>query len=334
VPDAVIRERFRAFVARKDGDAVRRGVEQFPAADLMDGDVDIAVTWSSVNFKDALATTPKGGVARIDPLIPGVDLAGRVVASGAPGIAVGDEVIVHCYGLGVSHHGGFAEYARVPASWVVPLPTGLTARDAMILDTAGYTAALCVAEIEARGVTPGDGPVVVTGATGGVGSIAVDLLAQRGHTVVASTGKPDQAQWLRDLGASDIIDRAALAPTRPLQSETWAGAIDTVGGDVLAGVISQMRYGGAIAAVGVTAGAAVPTTVYPFILRGVALLGVDAVLNPIDRRIATWQRLATDMRPRHLGDAITTEITLDGLEDALTTIHRGGAVGRSVVALA
>jgi acrylyl-CoA reductase (NADPH) len=219
-----------------------------------------------------------------------------------------------------------------PAGWVVPLPDGLSTRDAMEIGTAGYTSALCVDELERRGVTPGDGRVVVTGATGGVGSVAVDLLAQRGHHVVASTGKPQEAQWLRDLGAVDVIGRDELAAGKPLQAENWAGAVDSVGGEILAGVISQMRYGATVTAVGVTAGANVPTTVYPFILRAVALIGVDAVNNPLDRRIAVWQRLATDLRPRHLGGRVS-EIGLDQLDEALTTIARGGAVGRYVVRL-
>lgn len=315
----------RAFVAEKDDDGVTRGVRD-DFDDLGDGDVLVKVAWSSVNYKDALATIEKGQVARISPLIPGVDLAGTDEDSG-------EEVLAHGYDLGVSHHGGYAEYARVPSDWVVPLPDGLSARQAMAIGTAGYTAARCVIALEAAGLTPDAGPVIVTGASGGVGSTAVDILAARGYEVVASTGK--DPGFLESLGAAEVITReeAAGDASRPLEKTRWAGAVDCVGGEVLAGVIRGLRYGGAVAACGNTGGVKLPTTVLPFILRGVSLLGVDSVQTPIAEREQTWKRLATDLRPPHLEDSIAREIDLDGLEDALTAILRGELSGRTIVRL-
>jgi acrylyl-CoA reductase (NADPH) len=231
----------RAFVAEQSDDGVDRGLRDLDTGDLGEGDVLVKIAWSSVNYKDALATIPKGGVARISPLVPGIDLAGTVEDTG-------EEVLAHGYDLGVAHHGGFAEYARVPADWIVPLPDGMTARQAMAIGTAGYTAALSVIALETAGVAPGDGPVLVTGAGGGLGSTAVDILAKRGYEVVASSGKdPD---WLKELGASDVISReeAAGDDSRPLEKARWAAAVDPVGGDTLAGVLRAMRYGGVVAA--------------------------------------------------------------------------------------
>jgi acrylyl-CoA reductase (NADPH) len=317
----------RAFVAEKGDDGVTRGLrDDFETGDLGEGDVLVKVAWSSVNYKDALATIEKGQVARISPLIPGVDLAGTDEDSG-------EEVLAHGYDLGVSHHGGYAEYARVPSDWVVPLPDGLSARQAMAIGTAGYTAARCVIALEAAGLTPDAGPVIVTGASGGVGSTAVDILAARGYEVVASTGK--DPGFLESLGAAEVITReeAAGDASRPLEKTRWAGAVDCVGGEVLAGVIRGLRYGGAVAACGNTGGVKLPTTVLPFILRGVSLLGVDSVQTPIAEREQTWKRLATDLRPPHLEDLIAREIDLDGLEDALTAILRGELSGRTIVRL-
>jgi acrylyl-CoA reductase (NADPH) len=324
----------KAFVAEKaDDGSVSRGVRSFEGDDLGEGDVLIRVAWSSVNYKDALASTAKGRVARISPLIPGIDLAGVVeeAPDGAP-FAAGDEVLAHGYAIGVSHHGGYAEHARVPAGWVVPLPDGLSGRQAMAIGTAGYTAARCVMALEARGLAPGDGPVLVTGASGGVGSTAVDILAARGYEVVASSGK-DAGDWLRGLGASSVIGREEVAgdASRPLEKERWAGAVDCVGGELLAGVLRSLRYGAAVAACGNTGGVEVPTTVLPFILRGVALLGVDSVGTPLAARVETWGRLASDLRPPHLEDAIAREIGLDDLDGALEAILRGELRGRTVV---
>lgn len=318
---------FPAFLAeRQDGD-LSRGVRDFPAADLPDGEVTIRVAYSSVNYKDALATVPDGKVARISPLIAGIDLAGTVT----DGPGTGDDVLVHGYDLGVAHHGGFARYARVPAAWVVPLPGELSARDAMAIGTAGFTAALSVALLEERGLTPGDGPVLVTGASGGVGSTAVAILAHRGYEVVASTGKAAAHGELRGLGASEVVGREEITgDDRPFGKERWAGAVDCVGGVTLAGILKSLRYGAAVAASGNTGGPALSTTVFPFILRGAALLGIDSVRCEIDLRRRTWQRLATDLRPAAL-DTITREIGLADLDAALTAILAGEAQGRTVV---
>src|SRR4051812_19978313 len=288
LPDEV-----RAFVAEKGENGVDRGLRTLPSGELGDGDVVVRVDCSSVNYKDALATIPKGQVARISPLVPGVDLAGTVVE----GPGEGSGVLVHGYDLGVAHHGGYAQYARVPAEWVVPLPGGMSHRQAMAIGTAGFTAALAVARLERHGVQPGDGPVLVTGATGGVGSTAVSILAARGYEVVASTGK-DAREYLQSLGAADIIGRDDVAGDgRPLGKQRWAAAVDSVGGAVLAGLFPQIRYGGAVAATGLTAGVKVETTVMPFILRGVALLGIDSLQTPMEERAGIWRRLAGDLRP-------------------------------------
>jgi acrylyl-CoA reductase (NADPH) len=317
----------RAFVAEKIDDGVVRGVrDDFETGDLGEGDVVVKVAWSSVNYKDALATIAKGQVARISPLIPGIDLAGTDEDSG-------EEVLAHGYDLGVAHHGGYAEYARVPSEWIVPLPDGLSCKQAMTIGTAGYTAARCVIALEDAGLTPDAGPVLVTGASGGVGSTAVDILAARGYEVVASTGKGEA--FLLGLGAAEVISRedAAGDASRPLEKSRWAGVVDCVGGEVLAGAIRGLKYGGAVAACGNTGGVKLPTTVLPFILRGVSLLGVDSVQTPIKERTETWKRLASDLRPPHLDDALAHETDLDGLEDALTRILAGQASGRTIVSI-
>jgi acrylyl-CoA reductase (NADPH) len=320
----------RAFVAeRRDGE-IERGVRTLPASDLGDGDVVVRVACSSVNYKDALATIPKGRVARISPLVPGIDLAGTVVS----GEGEGSEVLAHGHDLGVAHHGGYAEYARVPADWVVPLPEGMTARQAMAIGTAGFTAALSVARLERHGVTPDGGPVLVTGATGGVGSTAVSILAARGYEVIASTGK-DEREYLQSLGAAEVVGRDdVLGEGKPLGRQRWAAAVDSVGGAPLAGVLAQTRYGGAVAATGLTAGMKLETTVGPFILRSVALLGIDSVETPKEEREEIWRRLAGDLRPPQLDDAITREIGLDELEPALDAILKGELTGRTVVRVA
>jgi acrylyl-CoA reductase (NADPH) len=328
---------FQAFQAVTDGEAVERGVVTMQADALPDG-VAVEVHFSSVNYKDALASTPTGKVARISPIVPGVDLAG-VLLEDAGEVAAGTEVIVHGYDLGVGQHGGFAEYARVPAGWVVPLPEGLTMREAMALGTAGFTAALSVIALQEHGVTPDRGPVLVTGATGGVGSTAVSMLAGLGYQVIASSGKVAEAsEFLLGLGAGAVVDRAELAPEggtesrRPLESTVWAGAVDCVGGVTLANALKKIHYGGSVAASGLTGGANLPTTVMPFILRGVNLLGIDSVMTPLPRRRDVWKRMAADLKPAGLAE-IGHDITLDELDAALTEILAGGATGRSIVNL-
>lgn len=325
--------RSRAFVVGTvDGEWTRR-VTDVAVADLVDGNLLVRVEWSCVNYKDGLASSPKGRVARIDPLIPGVDLAGVVVESGDPMFPVGTSVICHGYDVGVAHHGGYSEFARVSAAWCTAVPAGLTTRTAMLVGTAGYTAALSVDALERHGLQPGDGPVLVTGATGGVGSMAVGMLAARGYEVVASTGKASEAEWLTAIGATAVIDRAELTPEspRPLEKERWAGAVDCVGGATLAQVCRTLRYGAAVAASGLTGGADLPTSVHPFILRGVSLLGIDSVQGPIGPRRAMWGRIATDLRPSWLDSLEADEIGLDGVADAVDAILRGSVRGRILV---
>ncbi len=329
------KETFPAFVASKDPDGFRRRVQQIDVSFLGGDGVLVDVEWSSVNYKDALAATPDGRVARISPLVPGIDLAGRL-AEPAGALPAGTAVIAHGYELGVSRHGGFAGRAKVPADWLVPTPAGLDSRSAMVIGTAGFTAALSVIALEEAGLHPALGPVLVTGATGGVGSVAVNLLAARGYEVVASTGKSSSAgAYLRSLGASDVIDRATFESHegRPLLPEVYAAAVDCVGGVTLANVLACIRYGGAVAASGLTGGASVPTTVMPFILRGVSLLGIDSVQVPLERRRAVWERLGADLRPSGLADMVT-EIGLGALDETLTRILKGELTGRHVVSLA
>ena len=329
-----IPDTFRAYVAEKTDGRVERGVRSFAASGLPAGEVGIRVGWSSVNYKDGLATRAGGRVARIDLLIPGIDLAGEVVASSDPAFSVGDQVLAQGYDLGVSRHGGYSEYQRVPAGWVVPLPPGLSARDAMAIGTAGFTAAMSVAALEDRGLNPDDGPVLVTGASGGVGGTALAILADRGYEVWAVTGKPDESERLTGLGATGILARDDIAiEGKPLESERWAGAVDAVGGATLPYILRTLRTGGAVAASGNAGGVRLETTVFPFILRGVALLGMNVDTVPIARRRVLWDRLATDLRPRELGRHVT-EVDLEGLDEALDGIVAGTARGRWIVRVA
>ena len=323
-------ETFDALVATHEADGPAAEVRTLSREDLPDGEVLVEVAWSTVNYKDALAARPDGQVARISPLVPGVDLAGTVIE----GPGEGTEVLAHGYEIGVARHGGYARLARVPAGWVVPLPDGLSAREAMTLGTAGFTAALSVLELVDRGVAPGGGPVLVTGATGGVGSVAVSILSGLGYEVVASTGKADAADWLRELGATEIVDRDELVESaaRPLERQRWAGAVDCVGGATLAAVLPAVRYGGAVAASGLTGGPGLKTTVMPFILRAVALLGIDSVGVPIERRRDVWGRLATDLRP-DLERLAAEEIGLADVPGAFERILGGKMRGRTLVAL-
>lgn len=325
-------EQFTAFVATKDDDSVHREVRQVSSDDLGEGDVTIQVAYSSVNYKDGLATIAKGQVARISPLIPGIDMAGTVVSSTSDEFSEGDEVLAHGYAIGVAHHGGYAQFARVPAEWVVPLD-GMSAKDAMTIGTAGFTAAMSVQRIQERGITPDDGPVLVTGASGGVGSVGVDLLAGQGYDVVASTGDESAHDWLRERGAGDIIDRLDTGDIRPLGKQRWAAAVDCLGGAPLAAILSMVSIGGLVAASGNTAGLAVETSVAPFILRGVTLAGIDSANVAIAERRSLWTRLADadDLRPRGLEASET--VGLEQLETTLDSILEGGTRGRVLVRL-
>jgi acrylyl-CoA reductase (NADPH) len=324
-------ESFRAYVVDRRDDRFERGLRALTEGDLPEGDVDVRVAWSSVNYKDGLAATADGKVARAYPLVPGIDLAGTVIRSAHPAFRPGAEVVAHGYDLGVSHHGGFAEIARLPADWVVPLPAGLSAREAMAIGTAGFTAALSVAELEVRGLEPSRGPVLVTGASGGVGSTAVAILAELGYEVWAVTGKGDERPWLESLGAIGFLGREEVAVDgRPLESERWAGAVDSVGAATLPYILRTLRRGAAVASCGNASGPALVTTVFPFILRGAAILGIDSAYLPIGRRRRIWERLASDLRPRALGERVT-EVTLDTLEPALDAIRAGEARGRWIV---
>lgn len=325
---------FDAYRIFEDDGNVEGRLVKATLDELSAGDVVIRSAYSSVNYKDALAATGTGKIVRNFPLIGGIDVAGSVVSSTDPGFSEGDEVLVTGYDLGVAHDGGYAEYARVPAEWVVPIPEGLTALDAMAIGTAGFTAALSIVHMEHNGQSADDGPILVTGATGGVGSVAVELLSKLGYEVTALTGKDDEHDHLRSLGATEVLSRHELEMgTRPLEKATWAGAVDAVGGDILAWLTRTTKYGGSIACSGLTAGIKVNTTVLPFILRRVSLLGIDSVMCPMGQRREVWRRLATDMKPTQL-TALTKPITLAELAGAFSTILAGEARGRTVVRIA
>jgi len=298
---------------------------------LPEGDVTVRVAYSTLNYKDALAITGRSPVVRKFPMVPGIDFAGTVEASSNPAFAVGDQVVLNGWGVGEGHWGGLAERARVPGKWLIPLQSPFTPRQAMGIGTAGYTAALCVMALERHGITPDKGPVVVTGAAGGVGSVAVAMLAKLGYEVAAVTGRPQEADFLTRLGARHIIDRAELAqPGRPLEKERWAGAVDVAGGQLLANVCAAMRYRGVVTACGLAAGMSWPASVAPFILRGVTLAGVDSVMAPLPERIEAWRRLAQDLDISLL-ESLMTDIELD---DALTVapdLLAGQVRGRVVV---
>jgi acrylyl-CoA reductase (NADPH) len=304
---------------------------QFDEAELMEGDVTLRVEWSTVNYKDGLAVTGKAPVVRRFPMIAGIDLAGTVEQSSHPQWKPGDKVICNGWGMGETHLGAYAEKARVKGDWLVRLPEGLSARDAMAIGTAGYTAMLSVLALERHGLTPKHGPVVVTGAAGGVGSVAIAVLSKLGYAVIASTGRMSEAPYLKALGAAEVIDRNELSgPAKPLARERWAGGIDSVGSTTLANLLSMTKYGGAIAACGLAAGMDLPTSVAPFILRGVCLLGIDSVMCPIEQRKTAWGRLASDLDRAKLVE-ITHEIGLDGVIDAGARILAGQVRGRIVV---
>ncbi len=330
---------FKAYlINQEEGKVVSRFVDM-DESQLDPGEVTIAVTHSSINYKDALAATGAGRIIRRFPCIGGVDLAGRVTASADPRFKPGDEILATSYDIGVAHHGGFAELARLPADWVVKLPAGLSLHDAMALGTAGFTAGLAVVRMEHDGLAPDKGPVLVSGATGGVGSIAIEILAKRGYHVVALTGKEAESDYLKGLGAREVLLRQSLelAKIKPLGKESWAGAVDNLGGDVLAWMASTMQVGGTLASIGLAASFSLNTTVMPFILRGVSLLGVDSVNCPMAQRAEVWRHLATDMRPAHLapGSArMIRDIAFADLPSAFDDYIQGRAKGRVVVNIA
>jgi NADPH2:quinone reductase len=309
-------------------------IGEIALADLAQGDVVIRAHYSSVNYKDALAATGRGRIMKRFPLVAGIDVAGVVEYSTSARFHAGDPVLVTGCGLGEQHDGGFAEFVRVPAEWVVPLPAGLSLFDAMALGTAGFTAALAIDRMEQNGQHPGQGPILVSGATGGVGSVAIDLLCGRGYPVTALTGKPDAASYLEMLGAGRVLDRQAVVATdRPLLSAEWGGAVDNVGGGVLAWLLQTVGPWGNIASIGMAGGSELHTTVMPMILRGVSMLGITSANCPMDRRMRLWGRLATDLRPAHLTEIVTEVIRLEDLPRSFEALLAGNHTGRFVVAL-
>ena len=324
-------ERFRAILVSKTDDGQKVEFVRLTEADLMEGNVTIDVAHSSVNYKDGLAITGKGPIIRRWPLVPGIDLAGTVRSSTHPQWKVGDKVVLGGWGVGEGHYGGFAEVARVNGDWLVPLPDGFSTADAMAVGVAGYTAMLCVMALEEQGVTPAQGEVLVTGAAGGVGSTAIAILSKLGFNVVAATGRPEEEAFLKSLGATSVIDRKELqGPVKALAKARWAGVVDTVGSTMLANAISQVLPEGTVAATGLAGGMDLPTSVAPFILRGVRLIGVNSVTTPQPRRIACWKRIAQDLDRSKLA-ALTTHITLDDVPRVAAEIVAGKVRGRVVV---
>jgi acrylyl-CoA reductase (NADPH) len=326
---------FKALMVNKTDEDFTVHIKDLTLDDLPEGDVLIKVAYSSVNYKDGLASIPNGKIVRSYPFIPGIDLAGVVVDSQDPRFKEGDEVIATSYEIGVSHYGGFSEYARIPADWIVPLPEGLSLKEAMVYGTAGFTAALSVHRLEENGLTPQKGKVLVTGATGGVGSMAVSILVKRGYDVVASTGKKAEHSFLKELGAKEVLTRDEVTEEKikTLDKQLWAGAVDPVGGKTLASILSKTAYNGSVAVSGLTGGTDVPTTVFPFILRGINLLGIDSVYCPMETRKTIWKRMATDFKPDRLEMIINKEVSLEELPGSLSSILQGEARGRTIVRL-
>ncbi len=324
---------FRALLVSKTDTGQKAEVTRFNEADLMEGDVTVAVHHSSVNYKDGLAVSGKGPIIRKWPLIPGVEFTGKVISSTHPRWNAGDEVLMGGWGMGENHHGGFAERARVNGNWLVPIPAGFTMADCAAVGVAGYTAMLCVMALEEQGVTPDKGEIIVTGAAGGVGSIAIALLAKLGFTVVASTGRVEEEAFLKSMGASTVINRAEFnTPPKPLAKARWAGAVDNVGSVTLANIISQMKDDGVVTAVGLAQGMDLPTSVAPFILRGVRLIGINSVATPIPRRETAWNRLVRDLDMAKL-KALTSHVKLEDVPRIADDIVAGKVRGRVVVDL-
>ncbi|WP_283163309.1 oxidoreductase [Sporolactobacillus mangiferae] len=328
-------KKFHAFVVNKQDQLFTQKIQELTLDDLPEEDVLIHVCYSSINYKDGLAATPDGRIVNAYPFVPGIDLAGIVASSKDARFKEGDPVIATGYGLGVSHYGGYSEFARIPADWIIPLPKGLSLRESMIIGTAGFTAALSVLRLEENHVAPDHGPVLVTGATGGVGSFAVSILSACGYTVTASTGKSSASVYLKTLGAQTVIDRNEIndVSSKPLQKQQWTAAIDSAGGEPLAALLRKIRYGGAVAACGLTAGTRLTATIFPFILRGISLLGIDSVYCPMSTRIKIWERLAQSWKPANPEALVQKEITLDQLPDTLPTLLNGQARGRIIVNL-
>lgn len=328
-------QQFNALIVNKQEEQFTVKIKQLKLTDLPNGEVLIRVHYSSVNYKDSLASIPNGNIVNTYPFVPGIDLAGVVVSSEDARFRAGDEVIATSYEIGVTHFGGYSEYARIPAQWIVPVPKGLTLKEAMIIGTAGFTAALSVWRLQENNSSPEKGKVLVTGATGGVGSFAVSILSTLGFNVEASTGKESEQAYLKKIGANTIVSREEVydGKVRALGKQKWAAAVDPVGGEPLASLLSQIQYGGSVAVSGLTAGTKLPTTVFPFILRGVNLLGIDSVNCPMETRVKIWNRLATDFKPKNLEELIQQEVTLDHLPEVLPTLLKGQARGRILVKL-
>jgi len=323
---------FAALMLEQQDDKVTQGVQQISTDALPDGDVTVAVEYSTVNYKDGMVVNGLGNLVRNYPHVPGIDFAGTVESSDNDRYKPGDKVVLTGWRVGEVHWGGYAQKARVKADWLVPLPDGFSTKNAMAVGTAGFTSMLCILALEDHGLTPDDGTVLVTGAAGGVGSVAVAILAKLGYTVAASTGRPEQHDYLKSLGATEMVDRSELAEGsgRPLDKERWVGCVDTVGASTLATVLSQVAYGGSVAACGLAGGPKLETTVIPFLLRGVNLLGIDSVMQPYDNRVRTWQRIASDLPIEKL-EAMTEVIGLGGIGDAANAILKGQVRGRMVV---
>lgn len=324
---------FKAYLINQDENRKVAGALSSMTLDQLDpGEVLIKVHYSSINYKDALAATGTGKIIRRFPCAGGIDLSGEVVESADPRFSAGDKVIATSFDIGVAHHGGYAEYARVPSAWVVPLPAGLDLLEAMALGTAGFTAALAVVRMEDNGLAPANGPVIVTGATGGVGGLAIDMMARLGYHVVALTGKVAESDYLTGLGAAEILLRSDVDfdKTRPLEASRWAGAVDNVGGQILHWVLATMKQAGTVASIGNAASFNISTTVFPFILRGVSLLGIDSGYMGFPTRQRVWDRLASDLKPRHLAE-VTRIIDFDALPQAFGAFIEGSVKGRTVV---
>ncbi len=322
---------FPAWLARKDDDGYRVERSELGDADLMEGDVTVAVEYSTLNYKDGLALTGKAPIVRRFPLVPGIDLAGRVIESSSPDFRPGDSVLLNGFGVGEEHHGGYAGRARVRSEWLLKIPEGLDARRAMAIGTAGYTAMLCILKLEDHGIRPDGGPIAISGAAGGVGSIALAVLGRLGYELQAITGRGEEADYLKTLGAAGILPRDDFTrPARPLARETWQAGIDVAGGNTLANILSQTRYGGAVAACGLAESMELPASVAPFILRGVTLYGVDSVQCPMPRRIEAWNRLARDL-DLDLLDRLSQEVDFERLPEAGEDILAGRIRGRAVV---